>query len=399
MPEPDAVRDYLALALELDHLLPGAVAARSGDFPAWRPRGSRPAALVREAGRLALALPDAGLDPRRERFLAAQLAAVECTARRLAGQAVPLAVEIATCFGVPLRTGDEDAYLTAHRDLAALLPGPGTPADRLAAHRAADAVPRDRLPAALAACAALLRERSRAAGLLDGGPADEHVAFRAVDDAPWRALLRRTGPGRSEVLVNAGARPRRSQLLRLVAHEAYPGHHVEQLRREADLVDGRGWTEHRLVLQRSPQVLLTEGAAERGLEVLGLGAADAAGVLADVGLPFDAELAAAVDACVARLARVRVDAAVLLHAHRAPPADVHAHLRRWLLLDDAGAHRVLRAAADPRRRGQAVAYVDGAELVGAWLSGSAPQRVQRWRELIGGARTPDQLRRMVAVGR
>ena len=74
MPDVIAVRDYVSLCLELDHLIPGAVTVRSGDPSAWLPRGSSAAALVREAGRLAMRLPDAGLEPVRERFLAAQLA-------------------------------------------------------------------------------------------------------------------------------------------------------------------------------------------------------------------------------------------------------------------------------------------------------------------------------------
>lgn len=389
MPDDDAVRDYLSLALELGHRLPGTVSARSGDLAAWQPRGLSPGALVREAGLLARRVPDAGLGPRRERFLLAQLAAMECTARRLAGQAVPLAEEVATCLGMPL-PADVD-HRPAHRELDALLPGPGDLAARLAAHRARDAVPRALLPGALAALAADLRERCRRAGLL--AVDDEDVEFVVVDDAPWSALHRRVGPGRSQVLVNAGARPRRSRLAHLVAHEAYPGHHAEQLWRETVLVGGRGWREHEVVLLRSPQALLSEGAAETALHVL-LGpdwGETVAGVLGAAGLPFDGASAQRVEACTARLAAVRVRAAVLLHGERARPADVLAHLRARALLDEAGARRVLRSLADPHRRGQAVAYVAGADLVRRWLDHPGATPAQRWRELHGGAWTPQGL--------
>ena len=57
------------------------------------------AELVREAGRLAAALPDAGWAPARERFLAGQLRAVEWRARRLAGQPVSFAGEVRRCLG------------------------------------------------------------------------------------------------------------------------------------------------------------------------------------------------------------------------------------------------------------------------------------------------------------
>jgi hypothetical protein len=390
VPDVVAVRDYVSLCLELDHLIPGAVTVRSGDLSAWQPRGSSAAALVREAGRLAMRLPDAGLEPVRERFLAAQLAAVECTARRLAGQAVPFDAEVAACFDVavpaPVDTGP------VRRELDALLPGRGDLAERLTAHRERDAVPRDRLPAAVAALAAELRERCARAGLL--AAAEEEVEFVVVDDAPWNALHRRLAPGRSQVLVNAGARLRRSRLAQLVAHEAYPGHHAEQLHRETVLVGERGLREHEVVLLRSPQSVLAEGAAECGLRVL-LGrewGPVVAGVLGEVGVPVDGGRAQGVEDALARLAEARVEAAVLLHARRARPVEVLAHLRRTLLLDDAGARRVLRFVADPRWRGSPVAAVAGARLVGRWLDAPGATAAERWRALHDGTWTPSGLR-------
>ncbi len=381
----------MSLVLELGHRAPGTVGIRSGDFAAWHPRGLSAPALVREAGLLAMRLPEAGLEPVRERFLAAQLRAVECTARRLAGQAVPFAVEVRECFGVPLARPDDDPR-GARRELDALLPGPGDLAARLAAHRRRDTVPPDLLRPALAALAAELRSRCRDAGLL--ARADENVEFVIVTDAPWTALHRRVGPGRSQVLVNAGVPLRRSRLAGLVAHEAYPGHHAEQLRRETVLVGERGWREHAVLPVRTPQAVLSEGAAEHGLAlVLGERWGEvAAGVLAGVGLPFDGAHAQRVEECLARLAGVRVEAAELLHGRRARPAEVLEHLRRGLLLDGAGARRVLRFVADPRWRGRGVAYVAGAELVGRWLERPGATPAERWRQLHDGAWTPAALR-------
>jgi hypothetical protein len=87
---PSVIRDYLLLALRLDRLRPGAVGMCTGVAALQaqvraEPRAS-PSSLVRAAGRLTAELPAAGLAPGRERFLAAQLAALECTARRLAAR-------------------------------------------------------------------------------------------------------------------------------------------------------------------------------------------------------------------------------------------------------------------------------------------------------------------------
>jgi hypothetical protein len=160
------------------------------------------------------------------------------------------------------------------------------------------------------------------------------------------------------------------------------------------LVAPRGWCEHQVVLAGTPQTLIAEGAAEQALWVL-VGPAWgrwASAVLADVGLGFDGERAERIAAATDRLAGVRLDALLLLHGGRARPAEVRAYLRRWLLVDDDRAGRVLGFLVDPRRRGHTATYVEGAPLVRRWLErpGAPPER--RLRDLYDGAWTPAGLR-------
>jgi hypothetical protein len=386
------VDEYLVLALCTDRLLPGNVAGYSGDPTVRRRTRAEPApsasALVRAAGRLAAQLPDADLHPVRERFLAAQLAAVECTARRLVGQGVPIASEVALCFGVRIALGEEDAYRRAHREIDELLSGPGSLADRLAAHRRRDEVPPDRLLPALHALSEALRERTRARWPL---PAGEAVEYRLVTGGPWAALHHHLGGHRSRVTVNATARLRCAQLPHLVAHESYPGHHTERCRKQAGLVTARGWHEHRVGLVRSPQSLVAEGAADLGLHaVVGPGWGPwAAEVLRGVGLPFDGELAERLDNAATGLQAVRQDAALLLHDRRGSAGDALAHLRRWLLIADVRARQVLESLAHPLWRGYVATHVEGPRLVRDWLQrpGAEPP-LERYRRLLDEPLTP-----------
>ena len=93
MPGGDLSVAYVALCLRLRRLVPALVAPVAVDPVVRWTVGNEPvptaAELVRQAGRLAAALPDAGLSPARARFLAAQLSALEWRARGLAGQHVP----------------------------------------------------------------------------------------------------------------------------------------------------------------------------------------------------------------------------------------------------------------------------------------------------------------------
>ena len=58
-------------------------------------------------------------------------------------------------------------------------------------------------------------------------------------------------------------------------------------------------------------------------------------VLGGLGLGFDGDLAERIEDVRGDLVRVRQDAALLLHEHRASPGDVLAYLRRWMLVDGA----------------------------------------------------------------
>ena len=230
---------YVALSLRLRRLVPALVAPVAVDVATGRAVANEPpptaAELVRQAGRLAAALPDSGLAPHRERFLAGQLAALEWRARLLAGQHVPFRREVRECLGLGVAPGEPDAYRAAHRELATLLPGAGPTGERLAAHRRRDAVPLDRLGLAVRALSAALRDRVAPWS----GPAAGDVEYQLVDGAPWSALQAYAGHRRSIVRVNAASALGASRLPRLVAHEAYPGHHLECSRGETAVGAGR----------------------------------------------------------------------------------------------------------------------------------------------------------------
>lgn len=409
------VRRYVRLGLRLDRVAPGLVDAHLGDpaLPravAGEPRPD-PEVLRRDAAALRAELPSAGLDPVRTTYLDAQLEALEVVAARAGGAEIDVVDEVEACLGVRIGPGDPDRYRAAHRTLDDLLPGRGDLAARLGRFRAADRVPPHRLGAAVEALGAALRTRTDdAVGL----PPGERVAFEVVDGAPWSGFSRRTGPLASVVSVNAATPHRAAHLPLLVAHEAYPGHHTDSSRAEAALRGGTTrYPERELLLARTPQSLVAEGAAELGLEVLlgpgwgpwsvevlrGAGAGpDASGSGAD-GPGADGALAEAVEAAVDGLAEVRQDAVLLLHGRdaraRAGAEDrARAHLRRWLLVDDARAGRMLDFVAHPRWRIHTTTYVEGVRLLRPWLAARPPDEAAtaRFARLLDEPWTTSTLR-------
>jgi hypothetical protein len=379
-------RAYLRLALRLDRVLPGVLDAHLGD-PSDAPAASEaarvadepapdPDALAREADRLRAELSGRadgadGADASRTAFLAAQLRACRVLAERAGGRDVGFVDEVERSFGVAVTVGDEDRYREAHRTLSGLLGGSGDLPSRLAAFRDGDRLAPEHLPVALPAAVRALRERT-AATL--GLPAGEDVTLEVVDAAPWSGFSRWIGPLRSAVTVNGGIGHRMTHLPLLVAHEAYPGHHTEHCRLAADPARLRARPERRVFLARTPQSLIAEGAAELGLEAVvgpGWGRWNAE-VMAAAGVPADPDqgaLGEAVETVMARLAPVRQDAALMLHDRHRPADEVVAHLRRWLLVDEPRARRMLEFLAHPRWRTHTTTYVEGARLLRPWLLG------------------------------
>ena len=60
-----------------------------------------------------------------------------------------------------------------------------------------------------------------------------------------------------------------AELVHVVAHETYPGHHLEHAWKEADLVDGQGRLEASILLINTPECLISEGLADLGAAVRG----------------------------------------------------------------------------------------------------------------------------------
>ena len=261
----DVPHAYVALSLRLRRLAPALVAPVAVDAATRRAVGNEPAPtaaeLVRAGGAARGRVAGLGIGAA-PRTLPGRAAGCARVAGAPAGRpAPPFRREVRECLGLRVEPGEPDAYRAAHRELAALLPGVGPTGKRLA-----DSPPPRRRPArplgpAVRSLSAALRDR---VAPWSGPAAAGDVEYRLVDGAPWSALQAYAGDRRSVVRVNAAAALGASRLPRMVAHEAYPGHHLECSRGEAAVRAGR--VELGVSLLGSPQTVVSEGLAECGLE-------------------------------------------------------------------------------------------------------------------------------------
>jgi hypothetical protein len=121
------------------------------------------------------------------------------------------------------------------------------------------------VPSAFQAAVAAIR--SRVLRHIDLLP-DEHVSVERVAGLGFEARAVYTGGFRTEVSLDQSASLDLARLVWLAAHETYPGHHVQHVLADRDLVITRGWHERALHARFGRHLLVAEGAAEAGAALL-----------------------------------------------------------------------------------------------------------------------------------
>ena len=403
VPTPDPVaRDYLLLGLRLDQHVPGLVDGYFGpaelkaqvDMEQLR----SPASLRDDAAALRARLATEIQEPDRRDWLDAQLVAIETQAAALAGEAMPYLDYVSRCFAFEPPRRDDREFEKAAADIDALLPGDGPLADRLADWDARFVIPVDRLPAVVDRLVA--RYRARAATLF-GLPDGEDLRVSLVTDQPWSGYNWFDGGRRSRVDLNTDLPVRATELIHVVAHETYPGHHLEHAWKEADLVDTRGRLEASILLINTPECLISEGLADIGArfaapddELVDL----LVEIYEQAGLEVGRDLVAARDAAersVALMTPRRVLVAIRGNAALLRHADGRSHDEVLEYLMDVGrftrpvAEKRLEFIEHPLWRTYVFVYAEGEALLRRWLDQVPDEaRAARFGRLLHEQLTP-----------
>ena len=403
VPFPDAIaRAYLLIALRLDQHVPGLVDGYYGpaDLKAQVDMESlrSPGALAEDADALQGRVADEVAEPDRRDWLSRQLVALATQARARAGDELPYVDHVTRCFAwTPVRR-DDALFEAAAAELDAILPGEEPLADRLAAWDARFEVPAERLAAIVEWLISLFRDRATE---LFGVPDGEDLRVSLVRDQPWTAYNWYDGGLRSRVDLNTDLPTRAADLVHTVAHEAFPGHHLEHAWKEANLVEARHRLEASVLLINTPECLISEGLADVGGGFVATPDQEP-DLLVELyeraGLPVAADLAAARDAAERsaamrplrrRLAETRVNASLMRHADGASHEEVLAYLERVGRFAPPVAAKRLEFIEHPLWRTYVFVYHEGEALLRRWLDAvPAHGRPARFRRLLVEQLTP-----------
>ena len=260
----DVAREYLLIGLSLGELQDGVVDAYFG------PPEVKEQALADKASAADLAKRSAALrarldevaDAQRARWLDRQLIATETIARQLDGEEFPYNELVQRCFDATPEATPPGEYARVRADLERLLPGKGDLRERLEAHEATLTVPVDKLGPIVEWVTAQLR---LAALEVFSVPDGEDLSISLVTNEPWGAYNWYDGNLHSRIEVNTDLPVRAPSLMALLAHEAYPGHHLEHTSKEQRLVREQGRYESSVQLINTPEAYISEGLAETGV--------------------------------------------------------------------------------------------------------------------------------------
>ena len=407
VPAADPVaREYIVLALRLEQHIPGLVDGYFGpaDLKAQvdMEQLRSPARLRADAADLRSRLGSLVPEPDRRAWLEVQLVALETQAAALAGDALPYLEHVERCFAFAPRRRPDAEFDAAAARLDELLPGEGTLDARLAAWDERHEIPVERLPSVIDWLVGRFRSTAAETFRLPGG---EDVRVSLVTGQPWGAYNWFDGGRRSRIDVNTDLPVGASRLPSTIAHEAYPGHHLEHAWKEADLVDGQGRLESSILLINTPECLISEGLANLGARF-----AVAPDERADlfVELFERAGLAVAADPAAARQAAELTvaiteprraltasggNAAILRHVDGASHDEVLAYLRDVGRYPAAQAAKRLEFIEHPLWRTYIFVYAEGEALLARWVDAvPEAQRAERFGRLLHEQLTPAAVR-------
>jgi len=406
VPAADPIaEEYILLGLRLDQRIPGLVDGYFGpaelkarvDMEQLR----SPARLRADARALMERATIEVQDANRRDWLTAQVQALEAHAAGLAGDTLPYEELVARAMGFAPPRHDDAEFRDALASLDARLPGVGAVNDRLAAWDRGLEVAVDRLP--IVVDWLVERFRERAAGLF-GLPDGEDLRVSLVTDQPWSGYNWFDGGRRSRVDLNTDLPIRAPDLVVTVAHETYPGHHLEHAWKEADLVDRDARLEASILLMNTPECPISEGLADLGtafaspleerkdllvelFERAGMAVADD-----PIRARETAELAVAISRPRATMGAIRGNAAFLRHADGRSHGEVLRYLEELGGYGPEVAAKRLEFIEHPLWRTYVFVYAEGEALLRRWMEAvPAPEWVARFGRLLHEQVTPGRL--------
>ncbi|MES2988947.1 MAG: hypothetical protein V4808_13660 [Pseudomonadota bacterium] len=333
-------------------------------------------------------------EQRRRTFLIGQVRAAQTRLAMMQGRKFKFVDEAEGLFGFRPELKPLSYYDGVLARIDAMLPGQGSLAERVGAHRPVALVPFDKLEPVFRAAIAECRARTMPYISL---PANEKFDLELVTKQPWSGYNWYKGNAHSLIQLNTDMPVTVARAIDIGCHEGYPGHHALNARLESELARGKGWVEFMVYPLYSPQSFLAEGSANAGIKLAFPDeeqvAFEKAKLYPLAGLtPPTVKENAALESALADLRHAGLTVQQQYLDGEIDRATAITLLAKYGLSTTEGAARSLPFV--DQYRSYVINYGLGEQMVTAWLNAGKPSREERWarmRHLISEPTVPSDL--------
>ena len=267
----DFGREYLLLGLRIDKHVDGFVDSYYGpeelSSVVQQEAKKSPHDLLENVNELIKTLPDQGFEDERHHFLNKMLTAMKTTIDILSGEDIEYLEKVKRLFDIEPKKISESHFITAVEQLDELYEGKGSLLERVEADRHKKKIPEDDVEIVMIKALSLAREKTLKI-FSEILPPNETVEVKKVTNKPWSAYNWYLGKFQSRIDVNTDIPREWDRILYFASHEGYPGHHTERCVKEKVLYRGENRFEHAILLILTPELVISEGIADTGIDVI-----------------------------------------------------------------------------------------------------------------------------------
>ncbi|MFW9938542.1 MAG: hypothetical protein ACFFD5_12905, partial [Candidatus Thorarchaeota archaeon] len=228
---------------------------------------SPPKSLLSVCNDLQQDLANQGFTDNRIKFLNKMLGAMETSLNVANGKNIPYLEQVNEFYDIKPELVDDSIIHKAAEKLDEIYSGSGNLSDRINTITKQRAIPVERIEETYNHAFQIVQTKTKELfpALL---PNNEKVDIKIVKNQPWGANAIYLGNFKSQIEINTDIATDWTNVLGLASHEGYPGHHTESSVKEKLLYLEEQQFEHCLVSYQVPNLVISEGIANTGIDVL-----------------------------------------------------------------------------------------------------------------------------------
>jgi hypothetical protein len=195
------------------------------------------------------------------------LSSINTSLEVLTGLQIPYLELVKRLFDIEPTLTDDKVFFEAAQELNILYEGTGSLLERIEEVRNKSSLPSEKIESIILRAFEITRKKTQEMfpNLL---PPDEEISIKIVQNEPWSAYNWYLGNFRSRIDFNTDLPVQWNNIIPLVCHEGYPGHHTEHAIKEKLLFLEQNRFEHAILLVHTPEAVIAEGIGNTALPVL-----------------------------------------------------------------------------------------------------------------------------------